>query len=184
MLKFLALSLVLTSLAHAKPMVLECELEDYDEDKIEFEMKGVENPDGTISFSDSDSGLYTYFFPSYGPAVWHTEAKYEFQARLDGEKLTYQYKFYNNLRAKNTVTKVFDETREIAIDFYEVEYDDDFSFDDDDGALIASEVNHDDWINEKGIEFKECKISYEIENEDEDENIQTRRGFFSRLFNL
>lgn len=183
MLKFLALSLVFISVAHAKPLVLECELEDYDEDKHTFEMKGVENEDGTISFSSSGANLYTYFFPESGPAIWHSQAKYEFEAKLDGEKLTYQFKFFNNLRDRNTVTKVFDETREIAIDFYEVEYDDDFSFDANDGALLNSDINKDSWINEKGYDFEECKISYEVEEEEEEE-IQRRRGFFSRLFNL
>lgn len=189
MFKLLVISLAFISMAQAKPILLKCELEydphfGEDEETLEFEMKGVEKEDGTILFSSSETNLHTYFFPSYGPAIWHSQAKFEFDAKLDGDKLTYQYKFFNNLRDKNTVAKVFDETREVTIDFYEVEYDDDFSFDAKDGSLLKSEINKDDWINEKGYDFEECTISYEIEKIEEVDVETNRRSFFSRIFNL
>ena len=156
--RILLMLAMLASVANARNFKLNCTLEyDIDDkDDIEIPMTMI---DGVPTFHAYDEGLVTYYIPKVlAPAVWHDDATIEFSAQLIGETLIYSYDFKNYLRDESELVSVFKETRSLVLDFEEIDDAEIHYFDFDDGEIIESMVNKDDWINETGIELEECEI--------------------------
>jgi hypothetical protein len=184
--KLLTALMLVSSMAYANNLKLTCEIEDYDERDTKIEMIGVEK-DGAIHFEATRDNLETYYIPdrvTTHTAQWHMDGKVEIKAKLEGDLLTYTYKFHNYLRDRDHYGVIFDETRALELDMEEVadsyEY-----FDGGDGELLEDNTNQDDWINRRGITLDDCKLEFdrpEIEDETEPKKESRFRRFLRRIF--
>ncbi len=160
---FTSIILIIASMnIFATPLTLECRiefdsLENEDESTMVVRMNSFKK-DGTLMFEKSVDNLQTYFFPDFGPAVWHSDAKLKIEAQLNESKLTYKYRFYNHMRNRNSLSLVFDETREIFISMDDVDRDGFDSFDQEDGLLISEKVINESWINKRAYKLESCRL--------------------------
>lgn len=177
--------------AHATDIKLNCTLRYDIDDKDEIEIPAIVDGD-RILFNYIKDDAITYYFPSYGPAVWHNDAIVNFEGVLKDGVLTYSYDFKNYLRDEASLKSVFTETRSLELDYEEINDGEKHYFDYDDGEVISSKVNKDDWINDNGVQIDDCEI-YDEDLQPSDELIpltprqehRRRQGpeFFERLFN-
>jgi hypothetical protein len=162
--KFIATLLVLMSFSvFSNTYKLDCEYEyeTYSSDDELYGhliMEGVEE-DGKVIFSSSKSILPTYFFPAYGPAIWHRDAKIQFEGELVGDQMTFRFVFENYKRSLEDYGVLYDVTRTVKLDELFEEDEDDFDYND--GDVIESYINKDPWINEKGVALEECELTIE-----------------------
>jgi len=132
----LAILALLTSVAHAKDLKLNCTLEYDIDDKRDIEIPLIQTGDIT-KFELKKDNLVTYYIPSSGPADWHNDSSILFQAELRGEVLTYHFNFKNYLRDRSQVESVYSETRELVLDFSEINDGEKHYFDYRDGDVLT-----------------------------------------------
>lgn len=151
-----------SSSAFAQRYEFECEFEyetyTSDERYMDLELRGQLAENGFVLFSKERTRLHSYFFPAVGPAIWHMDSKMKLEAELDSENiLTYRLEFYNYLRERIDLVKVYDETRRIDLS-QKLAGDNKAKFDYIDGEVISSNINRDSWIEELSYVPQECKL--------------------------
>jgi len=122
-------------------------------DTIVMQGELIEN---IIQFSAVEKHLPSYYFPSYGPAVWHRKGIFKFNASIKDGALHYNFKFSNYLRSQKQLSLVFNETRSIRLDDLYKHGEQKFDFID--GDVVDSKVNNAPWINQDGVSIHSCKI--------------------------
>jgi hypothetical protein len=160
--RILLLISLIATVAQARNLKLNCTLEYDIDDKRDIEINTIIDGD-TISFHRYKKNLVTYYIPNFTPngprtAVWHNDASIEFTAVLEGESLIYTYDFKNYLRDESEIASLYKETRALHLDFSEINDGEKHYFDFDDGDILESQVNRNDWINYNGIEIDDCEI--------------------------
>lgn len=123
-----------------------------------FTMYGKQTERG-IKFEHrmNDIPAYAFEFDGNGlpEAFWHYDSHIEFSAVLSGRELVYNFSFYNYAGARILQT-VFQETREVELPMLMYYNQADFNYYS--GKLIDSEVNLNSWVNERGVQIKNCSM--------------------------
>lgn len=123
-----------------------------------FTMYGKQTPSGIkFEYKMNDIPAYAFDFDGNGlpEAFWHYDSRIEFSAILNGRGLIYNFSFYNYSDAR-ILQSVFQEIREVELPM--LMYYNEANFDYYLGQLIESEINLNSWVNERGVQVKNCSI--------------------------
>lgn len=148
-------------------MELKCQVEYDSQSKDDISrdilMYGEVQENGDVLFLGELGGVSTYFFPLHRhTAMWHNHALVKMNARysLERETLTYEYSLHSYKRSfDGGIQKLVSTKREVLIDQEQLLSEKEVEIDKDDGDLLVSYKNNEDWVVTSAIKFEGCKLS-------------------------